>query len=399
MIYSRLLSSVAIIGLLTATSGTAHAGNNGFGGGILGGVVGGLIGQAIVQPRPAPVYVAPAQPVYVPVPVYQQAPQSTYYDDAPRPARKAAVAATPVATVSKLTKADTAAIDELKNTLLPFGAPDDIIVLIAAHDTPRVIRDLSGIPQFVHPAEGCFPFKFMKSDPSTPMGRFLVSVMDGVKKRGGRNVSMAPCTAKNFGQFDILVFTPDQMDPATNPDIRADQIGPIIEAVKGGAYTQYGDRFTKADFEAEAQARADTIAHDDEVRGRAQAEAMHAFKGRLDATELAAISMKSPATNICVVGTAETAAMLTAHKMSVFADLFSATTTVLAPLEAGPVFMAVKQHDCDAIVGSTADLRKVIPALERDNIVFDYHAGSVTTAEVKAYAEAAPVGAAPPAHE
>jgi hypothetical protein len=207
--------------LLLGSSSPSHADNAS---GILGGILGGIISQQMQLQRPAapvyvtppPVYVPPA-PVYVtPAPVYVAPSQHDHEPEyRPRVARPTVTKAVPtVAPIAKLSKADKNAIEDLKNTLQQFGSDQDIIVMIAAHDTQRVVRDLSGSPQFVRPAQGCFPFKFMKPDPSTPQGRFLSEVLEGVRKKGGGTVTMNSCTAKNFGQYDLLVFSPDQMDPA-----------------------------------------------------------------------------------------------------------------------------------------------------------------------------------------
>lgn len=291
-----------------------------------------------------------------------------------------------VAVVAKLTKADKDAIEDLKNTLQQFGSDQDIIVLVSAHDTQRVVRDLSGTPQFRRPAQGCFPFKFMKPDQSTSEGRFLWEVLLEVRKKGGDNVMMSTCTGKNFGQYDLLVFSPDQMDPAENPAIRAENIQPIVDAVKQGSFIQYG-KYAKAEFEADAQARADVIAKDEERRLRGKAEAKREFDAR-DGADISAIYLKSPATNICVGGGPISPLPDLLRNRLVFADLLATTTKVLPPADANPVFMLVKQHDCDAVIGTTAMLRDMIPALLRDNVIFDYHAGSVTPVQVKEFASA-----------
>jgi hypothetical protein len=381
------------LALLLGGSSPSHADNIS---GILGGIVGGMISQQMQMQRPAapvyatppPVYVAPA-PVYVaPAPVYvapsQQYQEPEYRRRAARPIVTKVVPA--VAAVAKLSKADKNAIEDLKNTLQQFGSDQDIIVLVSAHDTQRVVRDLSGTPQFFRPALACFPFKFMNSDPSTPQGRFLSEVLEEVRKKGNGMVRMNPCTAKNFGQYDLLVFSPDQMDPAENPAIRAENIQPIVDAVKQGSFVQYG-KYSKEEFEANAQARADVIAKDEERRLRSKAEAKREFDAR-DGADISAIYLKSPATNICVGGgpTDPLSALLAKQRVPVFADLFATTTKVLPPADANPIFMLVKQHDCDAIIGATAMLRDVIPALLRDNVIFDYHAGSVPPAQMKEFA-------------
>ena len=350
-----------------------------------------MISQQMQMQRPAaPVYVTPA-PVYVaPAPVYV-APSQHYYEPeyrrrAARPNVTKAVPA--VAAVAKLSNADKVAIEGFKNTLKQFGSDQDIIVLIAAHDTQHVVRDLSGTPQFIRPAQGCFPFTFMNQDPSTPEGRFLKEVVEGVEKKGGGKIKLNPCTGKTFGQYDLLVFSPEQMDPAKNPAIRVENIQPIVDAVNQGSLMQYG-KYEKAEFEANAQARADVIAKDEESRLRGKAEAKREFRSR-DGADISAIYLKSPATNICVLGGPNDPLreLLAKRKVEVFDDLFATTTKVLTPLDADPVFMSVKQHDCDAVIGTTAMLRVVIGALERDNVIFDYHAGSVAPPQMKELASA-----------
>jgi hypothetical protein len=123
---------------------------------------------------------------------------------------------------------------------------------------------------------------------------------------------------------------------------------------------------------------------------RGKAEAKREFRARDDA-DISAIYLKSPATNICVLGgpTGPLPDLLASHKVEAFADLFATTTKVLPPADANPVFMSVKQQDCDAIIGTTAMLRVLIGALERDNVIFDYHAGSVTPVQMKEFARTA----------
>ena len=394
---ARTVGALPVIGsalaLLLGSSSPSDADNIS---GILGGIVGGMISQQMQMQRPAapvyatppPVYVTPP-PVYVtPAPVYV-APSQPYHEPeyrqrATRPIVTKVVPA--VAVVAKLSKADKNAIEDLKNTLQQFGSDQDIIVMVSAHDTPRVVRDLSGTPQFFRPAQGCFPFKFMNPDLSTPQGRFLSEVLEEVQKKGSGKVIMSPCTAKNFGQYDLLVFSPDQMDPAENPAIRAEYIQPIVDAVKQGSFIQYG-KYAKAEFEADAQARADVIVKDEERRLRGKAEAKREFDAR-DGADISAIYLKSPATNICVGGGPinPLPALLANRRVPVFADLLATSTKVLPPADANPIFMSVKQHDCDAVIGTTAMLRDVIPALLRDNVIFDYHAGSVTPVQVKEFA-------------
>ena len=364
-----------------------------------------MISQQMQMQRPAaPVYVTPppvyAAPAYA-APVYA-APSQRYYEPeyrqrAARPVVQradrpivinvvpavAAVAA--VATVAKLSKADTDAIDDLKNTLQQFGLDQDIIVLVSAQDTKRMVRDLSGTQQFVRQAQGCFPFKFMKPDPSTAEGRFLKEVLEEVEKKGAGKVTMNTCTGKNFGQHDLLVFSPEQMNPVENPAIRAENIQPIVDAVKQGAFIQYG-KYARTEFEGNAQARADVIAKDEERRLRGKDEANREFVAR-DGAQISAIYLKSPATNICVVGgpTEPLPDLLTNRRVPAFADLLATETKVLPAADANPVFMSIKQHDCDAVIGTTGTLRLVIKALLRDNVVFDYHAGSVIPAQMKKF--------------
>jgi hypothetical protein len=375
------------LALLSGSSTPSHADM----GGVLGGILGGMIGQQMQMQRPAPsIYVPP--PVYVaPTPVYiapspQNATRHYYEPEYPRRAARPNVtkAAPAVATVAKLSKADTAAIEDLRNRLKQFGSGQDIIVLIAAHDTQHVVRDLSGTPQFIRPAQGCFPFKFMDQDKSTPEGRYLKEVIEGAEKKGNGKVKMTPCTSKNFGQYDLLVFSPDQLEPRQNPTIRVENIKPIVDAVDQGSFMQYGDVYTKTDFEADAQARADVIAKDEERRLRGKAQARREFRDRSDA-DILAIYLKSPATDICVLGvpTDRLVTLLTDRRVPGFDDLLATSTKVLPSADANQVFMSLKQHDCDAVIGTKAMLMGLFVPLNRDNVIFDYHPGSVTPTQMK----------------
>jgi hypothetical protein len=393
----RTVGALPVIGaaltLLLGTSSLSHANDVG---GMLGGIMGGIISQQMQMQRPAaPVYVTPA-PVYVAPTTVYVAPSQPYYEPRRRAARpvvtKAVIPAEPVA--AKLTNAEKNTIADLRGTLSQFGDDQDIIVLIAAHDTQHVVRDLSGTPQFVRPAQGCFPFKLMNSEQSTPEGRYLREIIERAEKKGNGKVRMTPCTAKNFGQFDLLVFFPDQMSPDKNPEIRPENIQPIVDAVNQGSFMQYGDAYSKKEFEADAQGRADVIAKDEAHRLRDKKDAERAFNdNRRHDADISAIFLKSPATDICVLGGPSDPLSDMLKKGEVrekFADLLPANAKVLPAADANRVFLLVKQHDCDAVIGTKEMLNKVIPALERDNVPFDYHPDSITLSEMKELALANP---------
>jgi hypothetical protein len=189
--------------------------------------------------RPAPAY-QPAVPNYQ-QPAYQPPPpqpQNQYYQEGNRPSPKRSA---PVATEStpSHSKADKEALEAAKSEMKAKGLvdqPQDITVLIVAHDTQDITRNLAGDPQFSKPANVCFPFKTMSTDLSTPEGRFYAYVSDKVKRKGGGSITSNQCDLKNFGQFDILAFSLDQLDFDTNPALKPDIIQAVLAAYKDGAF-------------------------------------------------------------------------------------------------------------------------------------------------------------------
>jgi hypothetical protein len=368
---TRLLSSVATIVLLAA-SGTAQAGNSSVLPGVLGGVIGAAIINQALQPRAAPV---PA-PVYVPVPVPVAPPPQYYYQ---APARRSPAATSPTTTtVTKLTNADKDELEDLRRQLHFAGVVQndlDISVVIVSHDTQRVTRNLAGDPQFAGQVEGCYPFGPISMDSSLPEGRFFLDVKEKIEKKGNGRVDIAKCTAKNFAQYDLLVFSASQLDPEVNPNIKMGDIRPIaagvIQAIKDGTYLKFIDPpYSRATYEAEVQTRKDAIVQDEVKRAADKEAAQNAFDNRVGA-DLSALYMKLPPGTTCVAADVQPEQLY--QPDSPFAELGTRPNHFRILGDANAIFLALKRHECSAVIGTTAMLRDdLIPAFKRDNLVFNY---------------------------
>jgi len=122
------------------------------------------------------------------------------------------------------------AIQQLRDALSAIGAlgasPKDLTVLIVAHDSPRVTRNLAGDASFARPAVACYPFgrasdSSKANDPNLPDAAFLSDAVERIKAKGGGNLLFNDCGRGGFGNVDILVFTIQQLDA---PGVGADQI-------------------------------------------------------------------------------------------------------------------------------------------------------------------------------
>jgi hypothetical protein len=263
---------------------------------------------------------------------------------------------------------------------------DDITVFIVSHDTKRVVRNLAGDPQFVSPADGCYPFKYINENPSTSGGRFLSDTLEKIKKKGGGSLKMDKCTAKTFGDYDLLVFTPEQLDLETNPTIKPDDVRSILDAVNERHFTQFSI-YTKASYEAELQQRSEAIAEDEKLRAANKWKIEAEFKKINDDT-IAAIYLKAPASRVCLGGPSRSGVKnlleQTDHK---FADLVTKKSALLEMGDANLIFLSIKKQECFAVVAPKGMLLDVIiPALQRDNVHFDYHPDTISAPEAKALA-------------
>jgi hypothetical protein len=252
---------------------------------------------------------------------------------------------------------------------------DDVTVVIAAHDTPRVIRNLSGAPIFTKAATVCFPFGRYSSaiDTSTSNGRFLLDVLEQVKKRGGGRVEMGDCDATNFAQFDLLAFTGAQLD---DPDLTPGLVKRVVEAVHEGTFVIFG-RYAKSDFLDASKGRGATIANDAEKQAQQREKWKDDFEKR-DADAVSAIYLKKPASTICVAGPVD-GRLVSRIKAtdSPFADLLGSPPGFQEESTAEAIFIAIKERQCEVAVASTKVLREVIKGLNRDEIFFDDHGGSL----------------------
>jgi cell shape-determining protein MreC len=272
---------------------------------------------------------------------------------------------------------------ELVNALVVDGrlgsALGDITVLVAARDTPHVIRNLSGDPMFVKPAAICFPFdRAPNLDTSTPDGRFLLATIDKIMKKGGNRVNPGNCTLGGFGSFDLLVFSRKQIEFT---DLPTERIKAIIAAIREDAFVKF-DIYLHSEYLAEAETRREKIDDDERLRARERTLAKENFRSRED-QDVSAIYTKSPAPTVCLVGATDTGlTTLLTSEDSPYLDVVPKASTIQDTSAASAIFLALKTHDCLAAVGPTKILREVITGLDRDGILFEYHPKSIPVSQV-----------------
>jgi len=342
-----------------------------------------------MQPRAAP---PPPQIQYVPVPVQVAPAQPQYYQEREysAPARRTPVATSTAATsttpaTTKLTKADKDELEDLRRQLHFAGVVEndqDISVVIVSHDTQRVTRNIAGDPQFAGQVEGCYPFGPLSMDSSLPEGRFYLDVKAKIEKKGSGRVDIGKCTAKNFGQYDLLVFSASQLDPEVNQNIKMEDIRPItaavIQAIKDGTYLKFAEPYSRATYEAEVQVRKDAIVEDEVKRKADKAAAQNDFDKR-DGADLSALYMKLPPGTTCLVADAPTEQLY--QPDSKFAELGTRQNQFRILGDANAIFLALKRHECSAVIGTTAMLRDdLIKPLKRDGVAFEYDANTIAAA-------------------
>lgn len=340
--------------------------------------------QPVPAYRPVPAY---QPPVYRPAPGPQPQsyqPQDRYYEEErPRPRRSAPAAA--VARAPAHSKADKEAIEAARKDMSQKGlvdGPQDITVLIVAHDSQDITRNLAGDPQFSKPATVCFPFKQMDTDLSTPEGRFLSYVEEKIKRKGNGSLAPSECDDKTFGQYDMLIFSLEQLDLETNSALKPAMVKNVLAAYNDGAFKKFDDIYRRSDFEAENQKRLDAIAADEQRRLQEKQKAENDFKAR-DSGAISAIYLKTSGGKACIGGATDShLSALVQRSDSPFADLIAKAAGTQQISDANQLFIALKKHDCFAAIGPTGDLREIVAALNRDNVGFDYDPGEIAAARV-----------------
>jgi hypothetical protein len=258
-------------------------------------------------------------------------------------------------------------------------ATEDITVLIAARDTPRVIRNLSGDPMFVKSPAICFPFGPPSMDTSTQDGRFLLATISQITKKGGGKVVIpGDCTSGSFGPFDLLLFSRKEIESTDQPP---DRIRPVLLAIREGAFVKFGI-YLHADFLAESETRRQQIEDDEQRRTRERTRAKEQFQTR-DDDVISVIYLKSPAPAVCLTAPTESGlAALLASEDSPYLDVVDKMSTTKDTSTAPAIFLALKTRDCLAAAGPTKILREVVAGLDRDGILFDYHAKSIPISQM-----------------
>jgi hypothetical protein len=340
--------------------------------------------------RPAPAYQPTTpnpQPYQPPRPQAYQ-PQNQYYQEQDHPSSKRAAPAsgpTTSPTTSTLTKAEKDAIESVKKEMIQKGlidGPQDITVLIVAHDSQDITRNLAGDPQFAKSASVCFPFKQMDTDLSTPEGRFLSYVEEKIKRKGNGGLMPNQCNDKNFGQFDILIFSLEQLNVEYNTAIKPNIAKGVLAAYNDGAFKKFDEIYRRSDFEAENQKRLDAIAADEQRRAQEKQKAEDDFKAR-DGDAISAIFLKTSGGAACIGGGSDSHMPdLVKRSDSPFVDLIAKAAGTHQISDANALFIALKKHDCFAAIGPTKDLRELAAALNRDNVGFDYDPGEIAATRV-----------------
>jgi chemotaxis protein histidine kinase CheA len=280
-----------------------------------------------------------------------------------------------------------AALQKIRNqqilTLVGMSAlgsgKEDITVLLAAHDTGRVVRNLEGDPVFVRAATVCFPFGALSVDTSTDGGRFTLDTLEKVKKKGGGGIIPVDCTPENFGQADLIVFSRNQLE---EPELPPPAMKPVVDAIAQGAFIKFGI-YAHATYIDEVEKRRQELEDQDQKRVAERKQFKEELMKR-DENDISAIYVKVPALSICVndASNGRLAQLLKGAK-SPFSDLIAGETGQEQwRYTAGPdaIFLALKAHDCLAAIATTKVLRKVMQGLERDGILYDADGGSLRAA-------------------
>jgi len=160
-------------------------------------------------------------------------------------------------------------------------------------------------------------------------------------------------------------------------------VRPVVAAIKDNTFIKFGDQpYTLSQYEGEVQQHKVAIQQDELKRQQDKAEASDQFDKRAaqDGKAISALYMKLPPGMTCVAADVpdEIKDQLLDASKSPFADLGSLKTHFVVKGDANTIFLALKQHACYAVIGTTTMLHDdLIPPLHRDGVVFDYHTGEI----------------------
>ncbi|HWK44099.1 MAG TPA: hypothetical protein VNT30_05245 [Stellaceae bacterium] len=262
--------------------------------------------------------------------------------------------------------------DELSLAQLVGDDPKDLTVLIVTHDTPRIVRNLSGDATFRGRVDACSMLGPLTLDSSNPEGRFNRAMMETVVQKGGGGVFVSPCSRTDFGRFDLLVFSAGQL-ANTDPDL----LRSLVTVVKDGSYVKYAI-YHQGDYETQLQARKAKVEEDALHQEQAKAAAKTDFLARDDAV-ISAIYSKIPASSVCLAGSSDGGLRyLVKRNDSPFVDLIPPGGMLRDVATKDAMFLAYKTGDCAAVVGPTGMIKEILAAFARDSIAVNFHPGTIT---------------------
>jgi hypothetical protein len=248
----------------------------------------------------------------------------------------------------------------------------DVTALIAGQDTPNVIRNMQGDPEFQKHTTACLPFGGIASDPGTAEWRFLNGIRTQIEQRGGAPIVMTACAPADMGRYDLVVFSADQV--ATGPLVG---LSSLIDALRTRRFVSYAT-FTMANFEAEERAKV-AAAQAEQARQAAARDAARAGFQARDPSMISAIYGSAPAPVACLIATNDVNGLryLLKRKDSPFADVVTAGSVIRELASADAVFIAFKKHECTAAIAPAGLLKPVVAALNRDAVGIEVHTGTI----------------------
>jgi hypothetical protein len=248
----------------------------------------------------------------------------------------------------------------------------DVTVLVVGTDNANIVRNLQGEPSFQSPVRACLPFGGLSPDPNSLDSQFLITVKAQIESKGGAQVGMTACDARQLGQYDLVIFTADQIANGT-PDVLAR----VVEILRSRQFVPLST-YTIAAFAAEEKARF-AAQEAEEARKRLAREAARQSLVTRDPELISALYIAAPAPIVCSIATIDTEGLQYFLKKpdSVFADFVDRNSKFRTLPSIDAIFIALKKHECAAAVAPAGQLRDVLAALLRDKIAVEVHATTI----------------------
>lgn len=251
----------------------------------------------------------------------------------------------------------------------------DITALVVGHDTPNVVRNLKGDPEFQKGASACLPFGGVGGDPDTLDPQFLRHVQEKIEQKGGlaeSSLLLTTCDPADLGNYDLVIFSRAQVSAAT-----VEALSPLVEMIRKRRWVPFAT-YTVAEFRAEEAAKR-AAAHLEEARKAAERQAaLTSFEAR-DASIISAIHVVSPAPVACLLSSPDVEGLhyLLKRKDSPFATVITSDSVIRDLPSADALFIGLKRQDCAAAVAPAGALKEVMAGLVRDGTAMEVDAGEI----------------------